>query len=242
MEEKKKDNDTLTVLDLFLVFKLNWLIILIITIACTLVGAIYGFALKKDTYSTSASVIVISKDIIDVDSKGVTSLSEDLLTTNTIKAFMINDVVISAVADELLGSKEWSDLNYQDVKNIIKDGIDISNSNQSLIINVNFSTNSTKVQDKEKFAIQVVNSVVKQSISLLNGTIENDSGEVTYKYGNQLANRLQEVSLASTCRITDSSITIVLIAFILGLVIGYLIGLIKYMSKKNKNHVVKENL
>lgn len=241
MEEKKKDNDTLTVLDLFLVFKLNWLIILIITIACTLVGAIYGFALKKDTYSTSASVIVISKDIIDVDSKGVTSLSEDLLTTNTIKAFMINDVVISAVADELLGSKEWSDLNYQDVKNIIKDGIDISNSNQSLIINVNFSTNSTKVQDKEKFAIQVVNSVVKQSISLLNGTIENDSGEVTYKYGNQLANRLQEVSLASTCRITDSSITIVLIAFILGLVIGYLIGLIKYMSKK-KNHVVKENL
>lgn len=242
MEEKKKDNDTLTVLDLLLVFKLNWLIILIITIACTLVGAIYGFALKKDTYSTSASVIVISKDIIDVDSKGVTSLSEDLLTTNTIKAFMINDVVISAVADELLGSKEWSDLNYQDVKNIIKDGIDISNSNQSLIINVNFSMNSTKVQDKEKFAIQVVNSVVKQSISLLNGTIENDSGEVTYKYGNQLANRLQEVSLASTCRITDSSITIVLIAFILGLVIGYLIGLIKYMSKKNKNHVVKENL
>lgn len=242
MEEKKKQNDTLTVLDLFLVFKVHWLIILIFTVVCTSVGALYGFALKKDTYSTSASLIVISKNVIDTESKGVTSLSEDLLITNTIKVFMINDVVISAVTDELLGNKEWADLNYQDVKNIIKDGIDISNSNQSLIINVNFSTNSTKVQDKEKFAIEVVNSVVKQSISLLNERIVNDLGEETYKYGNQLANRLQEVSLASTCKITNSSITITLVSIILGLIIGYLIGLIQYISKKNKAHLAKEHL
>lgn len=240
MEDKKKNNDTLTVLDLLMVFKFNWLIILITTIVCTLIGALYGFALKKDTYSTQASVIVISKDI--VDSKEVTSLSEDLLITNTIKAFMINDVVISAVADELLSNKEWADLNYQDVKNIIRDGIDISNSNQSLIISVNFSTNSTKVPDKEKFAIEVVNTIVNQSISILNKTVENDSGEITYKYGSQLANRLQEVSLASTCKITNSSISITVISFVLGLVIGYLFGLIKYISKKNKNHSAKESL
>ncbi len=242
MEDKKKNNDALTVLDLFLVFKFHWLIILIVTVACTLVGALYGFALKKDTYSTQASVIVISKDIVGADSKGVTSLSEDLLITNTIKAFMINDVVISAVADEILGSKEWADSNYQDVKKIIRDGIDISNSNQSLIISVNFSTNSTKVQNKEKFAITVVNAIVTQSISILNETIESDSGEITYKYGSQLANRLQEVSLASTCKVTDSSIKITVIAFALGLVVGYLSGLITYISKKNKNHIVKENL
>jgi len=242
MEDKKKNSDTLTAFDLLLVFKFHWLIILITTIACTLIGALYGFAIKKDTYSTQASVIVISKDIGSVDGKAGTSLSEDLLITNTIKAFMTNDVVITATTDELLSDKKWGDLNYQDVKKIIRDGIDISNSNQSLIISVNFSINSTKVQNKKEFAIAVVNTIVNQSISILNETIENDSGEITYKYGSQLANRLQEVSLASTCKITDSSIKITIIAFALGLIVGYLLGLIKYISKKNKNHTNKENL
>lgn len=242
MEDKKKNSDTLTTLDLLLVFKFHWLIILITTIACTLVGAIYGFAIKKDTYSTQASVIVISKDIGSLNGKAGTSLSEDLLITNTIQAFMTNDVVITAVTDELLSDKKWGDLNYQDVKKIIRDGVDISNSNQSLIISVNFSINSTKVQNKKEFAIEVVNTIVKQSISILNETSENDSGEIAYKYGSQLANRLQEVSLASTCKVTDSSIKITIIAFALGLIVGYLLGLITYISKKNKNHTNKENL
>lgn len=238
MDDKKEINSSITMKDLFVVIKINWLIILITTLVVTGIGALYGFVLTKDMYTASSSVIITSQEAVS-NSQETTSFSESLLATNTIKEFMSNEVVISAVADEML-SEGYDDYKYQDIKNIIRDGLTISNSNQSLIINVTFSTKSTKIlnQHKEKFVIDVVNKVVKKSIEILNE--KNDSGDDSYKYGTQLANRVQELSLASICQVSRNSFKITIICFALGLILGYGISFVKYISVDHKRlHTLK---
>lgn len=230
MEERKETNSALTLKDLWLVIKKNWLIILIVTLVVTSLGIVYGFVLKKDNYSASSSVIITSQEIVNEYDQGISSMNEALLATSTIKEFMVNDIVISKVADEL--STDFDNYKYQDLKSIIREGLTIKNSTQSLILNINFSTNTSKIleSDKEKFAVSVVNCVAKESIKILNETVENDKGEQTYKYGKLIANRVQQVSSATTCQVTRDSIKIVLIFFVLGLLIGYLTSFIKVYS------------
>lgn len=236
MEERKETNSALTLKDLWLVIKKNWLIILIVTLVVTSLGIVYGFVLKKDNYSASSSVIITSQEIVNEYDQGISSMNEALLATSTIKEFMVNDIVISKVADEL--STDFDNYKYQDLKSIIREGLTIKNSTQSLILNINFSTNTSKIleSDKEKFAVSVVNCVAKESIKILNETVENDKGEQTYKYGKLIANRVQQVSSATTCQVTRDSIKIVLIFFVLGLLIGYLTSFIKYIAYLNKGN------
>lgn len=236
MEERKETNSALTLKDLWLVIKKNWLIILIVTLVVTSLGIVYGFVLKKDNYSASSSVIITSQEIVNEYDQGISSMNEALLATSTIKEFMVNDIVISKVADEL--STDFDNYKYQDLKSIIREGLTIKNSTQSLILNINFSTNTSKIleSDKKKFAVSVVNCVAKESIKILNETVENDKGEQTYKYGKLIANCVQQVSSATTCQVTRDSIKIVLIFFVLGLLIGYLTSFIKYIAYLNKGN------
>lgn len=229
MDDKKEINTSITMKDLFIVIKMNWLIILLTTVVITGLGSLYGFVLTKDMYTASSSVIITSQETLST-SQETTSFSESLLATNTIKEFMSNEVVISAVADEILMIEDYSEYKYQDIKNIIRDGLTISNSNQSLIINVTFSTKSTKIlnQHKEKFVVDVANKVVKKSIEILNEKHETDDD--SYKYGTQLANRVQELSLASICQVSRNSFKITIICFALGLVLGYGVSFVKYIT------------
>lgn len=232
MEDKKEVNSSITIKDLFAVIKINWLIILITTLVVTGVGAVYGFFLTKDTYTTSSSVIITSQEALS--SNVETSLfSESLLATNTIKEFMSNEVVISAVADEMISGR-YKEYKYQEIKNIIRDGLTISNGNQSLIINVTFSTKTTKIlnQDKKDFVVDVANLVAKKSIEILNEKHQLDDGG--YKYGMLLANRVQELSQASICQVSRSSFKITIVCFALGLILGYGISFVKYISVDHK--------
>lgn len=233
MEDKKEMNSSITMKDLFLVIKINWLIILITMAVVIGLGALYGFVLTKDTYTASSSVIITSQEKVSSSSE-MPSFSESLLATNTIKEFMSNEVVISAVADEMINIEDYSKYKYQDIKNIIRDGLTISNGNQSLIINVTFSTKSTKIfnQDKEKFVVDVANKVVKKSIEILNEKREFD--DESYKYGTLLANRVQELSLASICQVSRNLVKIMVICFALGLIFGYGISFVKYISHDYK--------
>lgn len=234
MEDKKEMKSSITIKDLFVVVKINWLIILITTVVATGVGALCGFVLSKDTYTASSSVIITSQETIS-SSLETSSFSESLLATNTIKEFMSNDVVISAVADEMISIEAYSKYKYQDIKNIIRDGLSISNGNQSLIINVTFSTKSTKIldQDKEIFVVDVANKVAKKSIEILNEKQKSD--DESYKYGMLLANRVQELSLASICQVSRNSFKITAVCLALGLILGYGISFVKYLSRDYKN-------
>lgn len=231
MEEKTEIKSSLTIKDLLAVFKFNWLIIVIITIACTAVGILYNFVLKKVSYSTSGSVIVISNEFVNSSSEN-DSLSESLLTTYTIKEFISNDVVIDAVADEL--STKYDNVSHQDIKNIIRDGLNVSNTTQSLIINISFTTDSNKIADKNAFVVDVVNDVITCSISLLDTEIKKDGEVIGYTYGKQLANRVKKLSSATICTTNSHSILIIIFSFIFGIFVGYVVGLIRYVSKKYK--------
>ena len=61
VNEKNFEEKGLSLNDLFFLAKKNWLLILIVIFVSILSGAIYGFGIRKTTYSADATAIVMAE-------------------------------------------------------------------------------------------------------------------------------------------------------------------------------------
>ncbi|MDD3170807.1 MAG: Wzz/FepE/Etk N-terminal domain-containing protein [Bacilli bacterium] len=208
MVEEKYEERGLSISDLFFLVKKNLLMIIIVTFIFILCGSIYGFGIRKTTYSADATAIVMAEN-----SSTTTSGYQDYLYSNylinTFKDFIVSDSVIELVKDEL---KE-----YGLTKEQIVDSITVGVTTNSLIVRITAKAGSTTL------AVKLVNTVLDKAMEAAN-VMEN--GE--YKY-NVLANKLVDMEYAYEATGSRGATTVLVISVLLGLIVSLGIVLIKYL-------------
>lgn len=216
MEQKKEVYDserTVSLGQILFLIKKNLLLILIVVFTTTLLGAIYGFKLKKISYTANASVMVM--DVGDTDNtqgqyQGYL-LSNYLV--NTFKEFILSDSVLEAVRSNPL----ITDTDIQTRTNI-------TTTNYNLIIKISYTS-----FNKEQ-ALLVVNELVKKSIEISNLKELDDSNKLVYKY-TVLAEKLIELNLAQDENIIAKrgAALVIIISFVIGIFISFAIIIIKFL-------------
>ena len=179
-------NEGISFVELFSVLKKNIVLILVITVVFTAIGAVYGKFIKKPIYSATATAI------IQVDDSKITEYNAFVYAqylVNSVSEFIVSDSVTKEVAKVLIDEQyqithteedgvmkhysevkkqEISDVNYNKMitsKSIsIKSGTSISSKEESLIINITFK--------KEEIDENTPDEVVKTVQLLMDKTQE----------------------------------------------------------------------
>ena len=165
---------------------------------------------------------------------------QSLRIISTVKDFIVNDVVMEAVAEELAlnAGKDINDpankgyINY--IKNVVRGGISLSSEENSLILTLNFSSTIYKLDEKSEnaFVIDALNTVIKKAQEVSATTIEttNANGEVRteYKYP-FVANNIQELSFSKTYSASRGASKLIMICGFIGVIVGYLFALMLYL-------------
>lgn len=241
MENEKmyEENKSLTLGDLFFIFKRNILIIVITTILVTLIGAVYGYGFKDYTYSSSTTIMVKS-DSQSTSASNYNDTLQSLRIVTTIKEFITDEFVLDATARELTHLSE-SDPKYENdvkrIKNVLKNGLELDNSEESLIISISMRSNIQYLENTEKiFVVEAINTLIEKAKELSNiylvdengNFILGEDGQKQYKY-QFIANNIQDLAPAKDYSASRGATIVVIICFILGAIIGYLIALFKHL-------------
>lgn len=234
-----EESNSLTLKDLLFIFKRNILVIGLITLVVTLIGFVYGFYFKPYTYSTYATIMVKS-DSQSTSASNYNDTLQSLRIVNTIKEFILDDLVLESTAEELTSLSENDpkyDENVKQIKAALKDGIKLSNSEESLIITVSMKSSVLKLEGSEEiFVVDAVNSLIESAQEISNILLVDENGElildekgkVQYKY-QFIANNIQDLYPATDYSASRGAVLVVAICFIVGLVAGYLVALAKYL-------------
>ncbi len=153
-------NEGVSFVELFSVLKKNIVLILVITVVFTAIGAVYGKFVKKPVYSATATAI------IQVDDSKITEYNAFVYAqylVNSVSEFIVSDSVTKEVAKALIDDqyqithteedgviKHYSDVEKQEISDVdynkmvtskstsIKNGTSISSKEESLIIKITF--------------------------------------------------------------------------------------------------------
>ena len=234
MNEEEYQEQGMTFSDFFFLLKRNILMILIITIACTVLGIVYAYAIKKPVYTATATAVVQAEQAT-TNNQESTSFSYSVALANTFKYLMESEAVIKEAAIELAKEDKYVDLENAKavIRSKLKNGITVSSPDATLIINI-----SAKSGDKEE-AILLANIILKQTIKCADQIEEDDEGAViTDSKGEKvyvykiLANKLKVLQLADndTTSLKHNEMVIVVVSFVIGLVISLAIDLIKNLT------------
>lgn len=208
MQEEKYEEQGISLNDLFFLVKKNLVLILIVTIGCTILGAIYGFFIKETTYSATTTAIVnVDKDEAGSSSAEYSIYSYCVLLANNYSVFIKTQPVLDDVVNDL--KNEYPDLTQKAVKECITVSIESS----TTIILVTAKTN-----DSAK-SIAIANAVVASTIQVANA-----SG------AESLANKLFIIDGASETTATRGAAIVCVVSLLIGLVISFAIVLIKYLA------------
>jgi len=208
VNEKNFEEKGLSLNDLFFLAKKNWLLILIVIFVSILSGAIYGFGIRKTTYSADATAIVMAESST-ATANGYQDYLYSNYLINTFKDFIVSDSVIELVKEEL---KE-----YNLSKKQILDSITVSVTTNSLILRI-----KAKAENND-LAITLANTVLEKAMEAANVT---ENGE--YKY-DVLANKLIDMEYAYEATGSRGALTVLIISCLLGFIISFGIILIKYL-------------
>ena len=181
--------------DIFFLIKKYFLLILIITVICTIAGAVYGLKFKKITYTAKAEAIVMANSSTSAPTAS-SNYQEYVMSTyliNTFNTFIVSNKVVRAVAEDLSEGLEAYKTNNPDAvlpenyktlsneENIgsmikkIQDNATISTSTNSLIITIKFKSSN------EALSIVVTNLLVEKTKEIADAYEEVDSKKV-YDY------------------------------------------------------------
>lgn len=170
-------NDGISLVELFSVLKKNLVLILVITVVFTALGAVFGKFVKKPVYSATATAII---QVDDSQTSEYNAFVYAQYLVNSVSEFIISDSVTKEVAKELideqyqishseengvvkhfskLENQEISEENYEKLitskSKSIKKGTNISSKDQSLIINISFE----KEEVDENTPVEVIKTV-----------------------------------------------------------------------------------
>lgn len=230
-----QEEQALTLNDLFFILKRNLILILCVTLLITGIGAVYGFCFKSYTYQANATIMV-KADSQSVSAAIYNDTTQALRMVVTITEFIENDLVLTKTAEKLAATEQ----EVKSIKNMLKNGISIKNTEDSLIINMSMKSSVEKLYEAEEdiFVVEALNTLIEtaQEVSktpLLDSegkpTVD-DKGNPKYKYA-FIADNIQDLSLPDNTQYTASrgASLVIIICFIAGLVIGYLIALLRHI-------------
>lgn len=234
-----EENNGITLKDLLFILKRNVILITIVTVVITIIGIIYGFGFKSYTYATNVTFMVRTNNQ-STTSSIYSDTSQALRMVNTIKEFIMDDLVLEQTAKELTPfatSDEKYESSVKAIKSSLKNGISFSNSEDSLIVKVTMKSTIYQLENSDNvFVVDAANTLITeaQRISKLYATDENgnyetgNTGDKQYKY-QYIANNIQELSWAKEYSASRGATLVVAICFIVGFVLGYLTALIRYL-------------
>ncbi len=230
--QTNQEKNSISLVDLLFVLKRNLLLIIGITFIFTLAGAIYGLNYKSYTYSTNATVMVRA-DSQSTSAGNYNDTVQSLRIIATVKDFIVNDVVMEAVAEELV-EKSGLDINVTYIKNVVKGGLSLSSEEDSLILTLSFRSTIYKLNSETEdiFVIDALNTVITKAQEVSATIIEttNAAGEIKteYKYP-FVANNIQELSFAKNYSGTRGAAKVIMLCCVIGAVVGYLLALMLYL-------------
>lgn len=214
--------------ELWLIAKNNGLWIAIVTLACTIIGAIYGLCFKATTYKATSSAIVQTTFKDDQSpSQGYQSYLFGVYLINTYADFIVNTKVLAAACDSL---KEANPTKYANITpNQIKKLTTVKTTEDSLIITITVSSGD------EQFSIDVANALLDSTQIVANQKQQTNPDDYVYEV---LANKFVEMDRASLVSASRGAGTVIIICFLVGLVASYAFFLVKYLlddTYKSKN-------
>jgi capsular polysaccharide biosynthesis protein len=141
----------ISLLDLYLIVRKNFIIILTFTILFAMIAAAYAFWIVDETYASNADVMVQVQTDPTVDGSYDYNTAQKLLAT--IAEFMSKDIVLDEVVRDL-------DLSYTPSQ--IRSNLSVTSSNTSFFINIKF------VDADAELARKIVDSVIDNAIQIVN--------------------------------------------------------------------------
>ncbi len=217
-----QEKDGLTLIDIWRIIKKNILIIIISTVIATAAAIVYAFVMVSPKYQANGSVL------IDTSSKketGTDSIIAGLRYVPTLNDYLYEEKFLTEVADDLT-NKGFYDTDYiaklkennrfPTLLNSLKSNLSISNTENSLIVKIYFSST------EGEFAQAAVQSIINKIT-----TISADEYEL-------LSGVIKEASSASGYySVNNGRTTYILIGFAGGLFIGLAIAFIKELTNND---------
>ena len=226
------NNKGVSFADLLMTLKKYWIAICCATVFLTVASIVYNYGIKKPVYSTQASIIIVQNDSDETSG----TMTEVFKKINTIKEFIHDEIFIDSVIEQLILENNYSEVAKKDLKQVISNGLVISCEQDSAIISIKFTTNTEKISENkiERLSLEVVNYTINKTQELLNEKVINsETGKLTYKYGDLIANSVRKLSPATKCEVSRGSIKTPIKAFFLSLIASYVICFFIYIIKKN---------
>ena len=232
MNEELYQEQGISFSDILFLVKRNILLILVITILCTIVGGVYAYGIKKPVYTAEATAVVQAEP--STNGNEATSYSYSVALTNTFKTIIKSIAVVNEAADDLIESKVYSEEERQILKSRLQKNVSVSSETSTLIVTI-----SAQSKDPEE-AILLANSILDATISVVDEfkidvetgePVKDQDGNVQYNYI-ILANKLKVLNEASddTTFVKSGKLMIIAVAVLIGIIISFAIILIKFLS------------
>ena len=142
--ENKKDN-SISLSDILRVIKKNLILLAIITLVITAIGAVYTFGIAKKTYKSTADVVVAVTPSTSSTSETVSS-TDSLRLTTTVSKIAESNVVLETAAKSILGANA-TDENVAELTKKLGKEISTSSSTTNYVVTISIvDTDRTKVQ------------------------------------------------------------------------------------------------
>ncbi len=198
--------------ELFSLFKKNIIFIIIITLFCTIIGAIYGLVFKETTYKAQTQAMVVSQTAPGDQSNEYQNYLLSNYMVNTFKGFLTSDAVLKAVSEKTGISPK-----------ALREKVSVTTDSGNLLVTISYESNNSEE------AIKVANAIVEEAIRLSNEKkIVGDKEEYTVA-GGFLANKLFLLNEATETTGSRGASVIIIITFLVGVILSYGIILVKYL-------------
>ena len=218
--EVVQEEQGITIKSLLYLCKRNLLLIILITLGCTLVAAVYGFRFKKVTYTATVTALCEADKSLGGGNE-YSAYSYAVYLTNTFKDFITSDPVTDKAAIEMAKIKQQKGESYPSITSQgIKSATTISLSEYSVILKIEVKTSN------EELSVDVANTLLECAIKAAN-EIDEQTGKQKYQ---TLADKLKLVNDAKTASGSRGALTVCLIGLAVGLVLSLAVIIIKFLT------------
>lgn len=216
-----QEEQGISIKSLLYLCKKNLLLIILITVFCTLVAAVYGFGFKSYSYTSTATALCEADPTTASGGSEYSAYSYAVYLTNTFKDFITSDPVTDLAKTKLDALKATKGPDYPSISSQgIKNSITVTLNEYSVIIVIKVKTSN------QELSADIANIVLQSAIEAAN-EIDPNTGKVKYQ---TLYDKLKVVDGAKKETGSRGALTVCLIGFAVGIVLSIAVIIIKYLN------------
>lgn len=220
-EPLQQEENGITIRSLLYLCKKNLLLIILVTLACTVIAGIYGFGFKSYSYTSTATALCEADPSTSSGGNEYSAYSYAVYLTNTFKDFITSDPVTDLAKAKLDALKETKGPDYPSISaQGIKNSITVTLGEYSVIIVIKVKTAN------QELSADVANCVLESAIEAAN-EVDPNTGKVKYQI---LYDKLKVVDYAKKESGSRGALTVCLIGLAVGIVLSFAIIIIKYLT------------